>query len=58
MTLEHAATQSDVEEKQNEQLIRDDKEILEHVAALEQRIIELEEKILAEIRGSGGKPAG
>jgi Predicted membrane protein len=58
MTLEHAATQSDVEEQQNEHLLRDDKEILEHVAALEQRIIELEEKILAEIRGSGGKPAG
>ncbi len=58
MTLEHAATQADVEEQQNEQLLRDDKEILEHVAALEQRILELEEKILAEIRGSGLTPAG
>jgi uncharacterized membrane protein len=58
MTLEHAATQSDVEEKQNEQLLNDDKEILEHVEALEQRILELEEKILAEIRGPGAKPAG
>jgi uncharacterized membrane protein len=58
MTLEHAATQSDVEEKQNEQLLNDDKQILEHVQALEQRILELEEKILAEIRGPGGKPAG
>jgi uncharacterized membrane protein len=57
MTLEHAATQSDVEEKQNEQLLGDDKEILEHVQALEQRILELEGRILAEIRGSAGKPA-
>ena len=56
MTLEHAASQSDVEEQQNEQLLRDDKEILEHVVALEQRILGLEEKILAEIRGSGGTP--
>ena len=58
MTLEHAASQSDVEEQQNEQLLKDDKEILEHVAVLEQRILELEEKILAEIRGSRGAPAG
>ena len=58
MTLEHAATQSDVEEQQNEQLLRDDKEILEHVAALEQRILELEGRILSEIRGGGPKPPG
>jgi uncharacterized membrane protein len=58
MTLEHAADQADVEEQQNEHLLRDDKEILEHVAALEQQIIELEGKILAEIRGLGGKPVG
>ena len=58
LTLEHAASQSDVEEKQNEQLIKDDKEILDHVLALEQRILELEEKILTELRGSAGKPTG
>lgn len=58
MTLEHAADQADVEEQQNEHLLNDDKEILEHVAALEQRILELEAKILAEIRGSGARPAG
>ena len=57
MTLEHAADQADVEEGQNERLLRDDKEILEHVAALEQQIVELEKKILAEIRGPGGKAA-
>lgn len=58
LTLEHAADQADVEEKQNEQLLRDDKEILEHVEALEKRILELEEKILAEIRGPGRKASG
>jgi uncharacterized membrane protein len=57
LTLEHAATQADVEEKQNEQLLRDDKEILEHVEALEKRILELETRILEEIRGSGGRSA-
>ena len=57
MTLEHAADQADVEEKQNEQLLRDDKEILEHVVALEQQILDLEQKILAEMRRVGG-PAG
>jgi uncharacterized membrane protein len=49
LTLEHAAAQADVEEHQNEQLLNDDKEILEHVVALEQRILELEQKILAEL---------
>ncbi len=58
LTLEHAADQADVEEKQNERLLRDDKEILEHVVALEQQIVALEKKILAEIRGSGGTGAG
>ena len=58
MTLEHAASQADVEERQNEQLLLDDKQILERVAALEQRILELETTILAEIRGLGPKPTG
>ena len=58
LTLEHAADQADVGEKQNERLLLDDREILEHVAALEQQIVELEKKILAEIRGSSGNGAG
>ena len=56
MTLEHAAEQTDVEEGQNEELLRDGKEILERVAALEKCILDLEEKILTEIRASGAKP--
>jgi uncharacterized membrane protein len=58
LTLEHAADQADVEEKQNENLLRDDKEILEHVVALEQQVVELEKKILEEIRRLGAKPPG
>jgi uncharacterized membrane protein len=46
MTLEHAAEQSDVEEKQNEQLLLGTREILEHVDALEHKILELEKRIL------------
>ena len=57
MTLEHAADQADVEEQQNEHLLQDDKEILEHVVALEQHILKLEESILAEIRRSAAQPA-
>ena len=56
MTLEHAADQADVEEQQNERLLRDDREILEHVAALEQQIVDLERKILGEIRRVGERP--
>jgi uncharacterized membrane protein len=49
MTLEHAANQSDVEEKQNERLLRGNTEILKQVEALEQRILELETKIIAKL---------
>jgi uncharacterized membrane protein len=58
LTLEHAADQADVEEKQNERLLQDDKEILEHVVSLEQQIVALERKILEEIRGPGARPPG
>lgn len=58
MTLEHAAEQTDLEEGQNEELLRDGREILQRVAALERRILELEEKILTEIRASGHTPSG
>jgi uncharacterized membrane protein len=53
MTLEHAAEEADIEEKQNEALLAGNKalaegnrEILEHVEALEQRILGLESAIL------------
>ena len=58
MTLEHAAEQTDIEERQNEELLRDGKETLERVAALEKCVLELEEKILAELRSARPRPAG
>lgn len=46
MTLEHAAHQSDVEERQNEELLRGNRAILERVEQLEGRILELERRIV------------
>ena len=51
MTLEHAAAEADIEEKQNEQLLRGNTEILERVESLEQRILDLERRIMAAIEG-------
>jgi uncharacterized membrane protein len=59
MTLEHAAAEADVEDQQNQDLLRGNAEILEHVEALEHRILELERNILAAIApaaGQGGQP--
>jgi uncharacterized membrane protein len=50
MTLEHAAEEADIEEKQNEELLTGNKRILERVEALEKRILELEQTILAAIK--------
>ena len=49
MTLEHAAEEADFEEVQNEQLLRGNREILEHVDRLEHQIIHLEKRILDRI---------
>ena len=46
LTLEHAAKEADVEEKQNVDLLRGNREILEHVQALEERILQLEQRIV------------
>jgi uncharacterized membrane protein len=53
MTLEHAAEEADLEEVQNEQLLRGNLEILEHVDRLEHQILDLETRIvkLLEERG-------
>ena len=47
-TLEHAASQSDVEEKQNEQLISGVKESLKHLAEVAERTLAIEEAIKAQ----------
>ena len=49
MTLEHAAHEADLEEEQNDQLLKGNKQILERVEALEQRILQLETSILARL---------
>jgi uncharacterized membrane protein len=54
MTLEHAAAEADIEEEQNTRLLTGNTEILKQVAALEQRILELEKSILAAIEAGGG----
>ena len=57
MTLEHAADEGDIEEKQNERLLRGNTEILKGVAALEERILALEQAILAQVKADGGAAA-
>jgi uncharacterized membrane protein len=60
LTLEHAATEADLEEKQNDDLLTGNREILKHVEALEERILALEQAIMASLPGSppsGGSPA-
>ena len=56
MTLEHAAAEADVEERQNERLLGGNTEILHHVAALEARILEMEAKILAGLDAAKPRP--
>ena len=52
LTLEHAAQEADIEDDQNRQLLQGNREILNKVAALEGRILELERSILAAIEGA------
>ncbi len=47
LTLEHTAGQADIEERQNERLLRGNTEILKRVETLEQRILEMEGRIVA-----------
>ena len=65
MTLEHAASEADIEEQQNVELLEGNKAIsegnraiLKQVEALEHRILELERNILARLDDGGGAPAG
>jgi len=58
LTLEHAASEADIEDKQNVELLKGNKElaqgnqeILKQVESLEQRILELETNILARLDG-------
>jgi uncharacterized membrane protein len=46
MTLEHAAAEADIEDAQNERLLTGNTEILKRVEGLEQKILELEQRIM------------
>lgn len=52
MTLEHAADEADIEEKQNEELLLGNRQILGRVEALEQHILQLEQTILGTLNKS------
>ncbi|HLY35868.1 MAG TPA: DUF1003 domain-containing protein [Candidatus Limnocylindria bacterium] len=58
LTLEHAAKEADIEEKQNVDLLRGNREILTHVQALEERILKLEQAIIAALPGSSSGESG
>ncbi|MEP7040183.1 MAG: DUF1003 domain-containing protein [Chloroflexota bacterium] len=53
LTLEHAAEETDVAEKQNERLLGGNTEILKHVEAVEERILQLEQRIVAAFKHAG-----
>ena len=53
LTLEHAADETDVGEKQNERLLHGNTEILHHVEALEERILQLEQRIMGALKPPG-----
>jgi len=53
LTLEHAADETDVAEKQNERLLHGNTEILKHVEALEERILQLEQRIMGGLKPPG-----
>jgi uncharacterized membrane protein len=50
LTLEHAADEGDLGDRQNELLLTGNTEILKQVAALEARILAMEETILAALK--------
>ena len=59
MTLEHAASEADIEDAQNVRLLDGNTEILRRIEGLEQRILQLEKNILERLDASGGdQPAG
>jgi uncharacterized membrane protein len=51
MTLEHAAEEADIEERQNRELLQGNQEILERVERLERRILEMEKTIVGKLDG-------
>ena len=57
LTLEHAAEKTDVEERQNDELLTGTREILDHIDVLEHHILDLERRIMERLDG-GTPPPG
>ncbi len=53
LTLEHAASQADVEEMQNEDLLSGNRQILERIVRLEETILAMEQSIAASVERLG-----
>lgn len=51
LTLEHAASEADIEDRQNQELLHGNTEILHRIEGLEQRILQLEKTILDRLGG-------
>ncbi|HYN70173.1 MAG TPA: DUF1003 domain-containing protein, partial [Candidatus Eisenbacteria bacterium] len=49
LTLEHTAAEADIEDKQNLELLEGNRQILEHIDALEHRILGLETGIIGRL---------
>src|SRR6266566_3019611 len=54
LTLEHAASEADIEDAQNRELLEGNRKILERIEGLEERILQLEKSILGRL-GDAGK---
>jgi uncharacterized membrane protein len=55
LTLEHTAAEADLEDSQNRELLEADEEILRHIEVLEQRILDLEKRILERLDGPAAR---
>jgi uncharacterized membrane protein len=53
LTLEHAASETDIEDDQNKELLLGNTEILKRIEALEQHILQLETSILGRLDKTG-----
>ena len=55
LTLEHTAAEGDIEEKQNDELLRGNTEILKRIVALEEHILSLEQTIVGLLKAGPGQ---